>query len=900
MKIIICLSLKIQTSIQKILFTTKKHTTCFQSKIILIIIYFNFSIDTSNERLTFTPTLNKNNINNFKISKQKNNNIQSKTNNNENQFKPIKEFKKRRIGDSTSLIKPNNNINKPISINNTYNKFINESNNIVNPNISNIINQRNNNSVNTSKIDLNFSEKIVCPKSDYKFSYNPLNYNNNNNNNNIKRSKSQQKFNSNKKNNNNITLISNSSVMNNNNTSIYSSIDNYWQRRQNETQNKLNNIRNEEFQKEQCELQKKPKISKNSIKIAKKLRQYTVNNNNNNNVNEDVFSRLTNKKYIEKHNEEIKRLSELNNKNHSPNINESSKLMKRTIEDLYTWQNIIDRKKSEAKNYIDSQENKTNLYTNLKSDKILMNRKPDYINKKVEDRLLEQGEINKMKLEEQKEHYIENVTAKCLYNNNNYNKNSYNQIKSRYFNLDNYKTIPSKRNSNRNNNKNNKKIESVRNRKKKINLYNNNEEEKLNKTQENIKLNINRIRNPRQKSEPNLPVFGNKTQQEIINIREQTALKANKFINNYNNNNSNYNNNLYKLNNTNQNELNNIRKHLNNFYDNKFGMNNNNNNIITTDNNVNINYNMNNNNNIVTTNNNNLSYSLTGNNENYEEEDKINNNIPVKELPNNNYKPQNSININYNFNKEYPKDNLIYKNKVPLSNLTQNINRNNINNNVCDSIKLPNNNNISNNYNNNNNININFIRNENNNNQNNSNIYIPKYNFNQEFLKKYQNSDSFNNNSNFCNNSMPVKNILNNNNIIYQNNDITDNNNNELTYNSQNNNYNEINNNHNKYIIKNNNTNNYNNKNNNINFSYERNINNNNNNNLNLNNNNSSNYDNNNSQSFNNNKRIQDLQNIMKYASNLPNSSIVNYKSLNNNNGSDEFIIESNENTIRK
>ena len=337
--------------------------------------------------------------------------------------------------------------------------------------------------------------------------------------------------------------------MNNNNTSIYSSIDNYWQRRQNETQNKLNNIRNEEFQKEQCELQKKPKISKNSIKIAKKLRQNTINNNNNNN-NEDVFSRLTNKNYIEKHNEEIKRLSELNNKNHSPNINESSKLMKRTIEDLYTWQNFINHKKNEAKNYIDSQENKTNLYTNLKSDKILMNRKPDYINKKVEDRLLEQGEINKMKLEEQKEHYIENVTAKCLYNNNNYNnKNSYNQIKSRYLNLDNYKIIPSKRKDNKNNIKNNnKKIKSVRNRKKNINLYNF-EEEKLNKTQENIKLNINRIRNPRHKSDPNLPVFGNKTQQEIINIREQTALKANKFINNYNNNNANYNNNLYKINN---------------------------------------------------------------------------------------------------------------------------------------------------------------------------------------------------------------------------------------------------------------------------------------------------------------------------------------------------------------
>ena len=142
--------------------------------------------------------------------------------------------------------------------------------------------------------------------------------------------------------------------------------------------------------------------------------------------------------------------------------------MKRTIEDLYTWQNFINHKKNEAKNHIDSQENKTNLYTNLKSDKILMNRKPDYINKKVEDRLLEQGEINKMKLEEQKEHYIENVTAKCLYNNNNYNnKNSYNQIKSRYLNLDNYKTIPSKRKDNKNNIKNNnKKIKSVRNRKK--------------------------------------------------------------------------------------------------------------------------------------------------------------------------------------------------------------------------------------------------------------------------------------------------------------------------------------------------------------------------------------------------------------------------------------------------
>ena len=63
--------------------------------------------------------------------------------------------------------------------------------------------------------------------------------------------------------------------------------------------------------------------------------------------------------------------------------------MKRTIDDLYQWKNKNERKKIESAKYLDKI-SKNKISINPQSEEILKEKKSDYINKKVEDRLLEQ------------------------------------------------------------------------------------------------------------------------------------------------------------------------------------------------------------------------------------------------------------------------------------------------------------------------------------------------------------------------------------------------------------------------------------------------------------------------------------------------------------------------------
>lgn len=108
--------------------------------------------------------------------------------------------------------------------------------------------------------------------------------------------------------------------------SITSSVQNYLDYRHNETQEKLKKYKSEQMKKELQKCTSKPVINKNSIKIAK-------------NLNKNSVERLYRAK-LEKNNEHLllqkQKFWEAQN-TFSPNINEQSKSLTRTVDDLYSW-----------------------------------------------------------------------------------------------------------------------------------------------------------------------------------------------------------------------------------------------------------------------------------------------------------------------------------------------------------------------------------------------------------------------------------------------------------------------------------------------------------------------------------------------------------------------------------
>ena len=109
--------------------------------------------------------------------------------------------------------------------------------------------------------------------------------------------------------------------------------------------------------------------------------------------NNSVFNRLTdNHQFLKKENQ-IKLMDDLYNKNpcsFEPEINKISKLQNRNVNDLYIWMN-----KKEGKRII--LENEINKKSPAKilpySEEILKDLNPLYLEKKVEDRLIEKGNV---------------------------------------------------------------------------------------------------------------------------------------------------------------------------------------------------------------------------------------------------------------------------------------------------------------------------------------------------------------------------------------------------------------------------------------------------------------------------------------------------------------------------
>ena len=221
----------------------------------------------------------------------------------------------------------------------------------------------------------------------------------------------------NKTNNYNITSTSyihsnnnNNNISNNNsNISSINSTELYWKRKEKEKEKKLEKLRTERLLKEEKELQDRPKINNNSKKIIDRKCK-----------NLDVFDRLSDINQLKNHRQELEKIRDQFKESHTPYINDNSRRMKRTIDDLYNWKNVNERKKTESANNFNKLMNKKQIKINPLSEEILREKKSEYLNKKVEDRLLEQGRKQKYKNEIERQKYLQNMTMAKKYTNNEY------------------------------------------------------------------------------------------------------------------------------------------------------------------------------------------------------------------------------------------------------------------------------------------------------------------------------------------------------------------------------------------------------------------------------------------------------------------------------------------------
>jgi hypothetical protein len=116
-------------------------------------------------------------------------------------------------------------------------------------------------------------------------------------------------------------------------------------------------------------------------------------NSHSNLDNNSVFNRLTDNHQFLKKEKEIKLMDDLYNKHpcsFEPEINKISKLQNRNVNDLYNWMNM----KKEKRIRLENEMNK-NCPTKILpySEEILKDLNPLYLEKKVEDRLIEKGNV---------------------------------------------------------------------------------------------------------------------------------------------------------------------------------------------------------------------------------------------------------------------------------------------------------------------------------------------------------------------------------------------------------------------------------------------------------------------------------------------------------------------------
>ena len=218
----------------------------------------------------------------------------------------------------------------------------------------------------------------------------------------------------------NSDLNKNSLKINKIDTSEYSTMNDYWKKRSKDNVKKIVKIRNELMKKGKNKIQSVPKISNKSKELANNSNKSKIDRFKFNNIFDKLFqkktinhSHTTKERYINK-----------------PKINEKSEKMVRTIDDLYLWNNKRKKRIKENETQIYKKEIFKKKNINLTSETLLKERRPFYTNKKVEDRLIEQGKNINNKKSRMKEKSLKELTEQRKYLNINYNHN--NRIKSKY------------------------------------------------------------------------------------------------------------------------------------------------------------------------------------------------------------------------------------------------------------------------------------------------------------------------------------------------------------------------------------------------------------------------------------------------------------------------------------
>ena len=710
-------------------------------------------------------------------------------------------------------LKNNNLSQKPHNNNNFLNENINNNKpnkeNKLNRNISssyiNRVNITNNNSSNYNNINNNDLSEILNVRKKFNESCKYFYNNNNKANKPIKTNKTNktikaiynkeiEKNSSGNHSFKKINIIKSKKNKNNNSnlyyTSEYSTINSYWNKRAKDTIQKMTQIKNDILQKEENEIQLIPKINQKSKELILNSDKYNIEFNN---IYDRLFyiNNLNLNLNIDKQNNNKNKIKNSNQIEYQPLINEKSQNMKRTIDDLYIWQNQKEKKikQNEEDIFKKTVYNKKN--TNLTSEIMLKERRPHYINKKVEDRLIEQGKKQQIKKEKEKERNIHQLIEQKIFVNNNYNN-----IKSRYMepknnnindendgylkqnennrdsDIVNYYSIVNMRNydnfnkkciyygdkldsdsvyfynklnkSNKSLNKNHKNISSKTPEKIKSfddnnYLINNNNTNNINLISKNIS-NINNFKDNQNQNCQNISFINPRIPKDFNKISRPPASKSNDKSNNNTNlstskinfyNNYSYNNIITESkNNENSNKNNQIKSSYYSLLYND--MLNNNLKIVKEANNIS-------HNNKITNKNDNLKLNINNNNNN-----EINSESSIKSYLSSLNNINNRINVYDNNNmKREKKDNndknintaKFNYNEYPIIN---NINNNSNNNNI----PMNNNNNIKDKFNNDTDIvNINF----NNSNKREQNNYI--YNMNNEILNQITSSVSSSNTS---------------------------------------------------------------------------------------------------------------------------------------------------------
>jgi hypothetical protein len=165
---------------------------------------------------------------------------------------------------------------------------------------------------------------------------------------------------------------------------------------------RLDEKRQNQDKSDMAKLQSKPNINKNSKKLASATKQRMTYLQH-----AKSYNKIKESKYMKS--EQLKFEEEMKECTGKPKINHKSKHIKRTVDDLYAWQQKQENKTNQAKDRLENEANQQ--LSSIMSAKIInpysekLASKCRNMNEPIENKLLREGEKNKLKNHKKQEQF---------------------------------------------------------------------------------------------------------------------------------------------------------------------------------------------------------------------------------------------------------------------------------------------------------------------------------------------------------------------------------------------------------------------------------------------------------------------------------------------------------------